>query len=132
MISLKILVENKCKRVITTVTWVYIFIFNAFSISLYRVKQIVGFDAEDLIGQEMINFFHPKEMNSMEHTKCRKMCKFCKGACVHDKCISRVCDQASHVSAWKWSNLFCPNLCPSLKQFYQNLMENFKAYRIQI
>ena len=44
--------------------------------SIYRVKQIVGFDAEDMVGQEILNFFHPSEMSdSIEHTKCRKQCK---------------------------------------------------------
>ena len=43
---------------------------------IYRVKQIVGFDAEDMVGQELLNFFHPSEMsNGIEHTKCRKQCK---------------------------------------------------------
>ena len=42
---------------------------------LNRVKQIVGFEAEDLIGQELMNFFHPKEMNGYEHTKCKRLCK---------------------------------------------------------
>ena len=42
-----------------------------------RVKQIVGFDAEDMIGQRVMNFFHPKEnIDSYEHTKCHKSCKF--------------------------------------------------------
>ena len=44
--------------------------------SIYRVKQIVGFDAEDMVGQEMLNFFHPSVMSdSIEHTNCRKQCK---------------------------------------------------------
>ena len=48
----------------------------AFIIS--RVKQIVGFDAEDMIGQEIMNFFHPKEMHDVkgiEHTQCHKSCR---------------------------------------------------------
>ena len=43
---------------------------------LHRVKQIVGFQTEDLIGQQLCDFFHPKELNGYEHTKCRKNCKF--------------------------------------------------------
>ena len=42
-----------------------------------RVKQIVGFEAKDMIGQEIMNFFHPKEMHDpkgIEHTQCHKSC----------------------------------------------------------
>ena len=44
-------------------------------VQICRVKQIVGFDAEDMIGQKILDFFHPKELISNEHTKCRRTCK---------------------------------------------------------
>ena len=41
---------------------------------IYRVKQIMGFNAEDMIGQEILHFMHPSDMNNDEMSEARKQC----------------------------------------------------------
>jgi len=33
----------------------------------YRVKDMVGFDASEMVGQKLTNFFHPKACSNPEH-----------------------------------------------------------------
>ena len=66
--------QKKCtqsnSKILYLCAYVYAFITR-------RVKQIVGFEAKDMIGQEVMNFFHPKEMHDpkgIEHTQCHTAC----------------------------------------------------------
>jgi len=40
----------------------------------FRVKKVVGFEASDMIGHKIMNFFHPRDCNDKGHQICRKKC----------------------------------------------------------
>ena len=41
---------------------------------LCRVMQVLGFEKDDLVGQKIFDFFHPKEYYRTEHFVCWKKC----------------------------------------------------------
>ena len=42
---------------------------------IHRVKKIVGYNAEDMIGQQIISFIHPSDLNNnIERCKYHKKC----------------------------------------------------------
>ena len=43
-------------------------------VSYYRVTQVLGFDKDDMVGQKIFDFFHPKEYYQSEHFVCWKKC----------------------------------------------------------
>ena len=39
-----------------------------------RVKKVVGFDANDMVGQKVMDFFHPRDCGDPGHKICKKKC----------------------------------------------------------
>ena len=35
---------------------------------------MIGFDAKDMVGQKIIDFFHPRDFKNSDHHVCQKKC----------------------------------------------------------